>query len=218
MLGFAGLVGAGRSEIAQALFGLDPDATGAMSRARAAAFACDRRVRRCALGIGLVPEDRKRQGLVLSMSAARQHDACRSSTGCRALGFIRERAERALARGYVRAAARPHRADLDAPAAGLSGGNQQKIVLAKWLAARCRILILDEPTRGVDVGAKAEIHALIDELAAGGAGVLLISSELPEILHLSTRILVLRQGRIVGELPRAQASQDALMRMMAGVT
>ena len=94
--------------------------------------------------------------------------------------------------------------DLDASTAGLSGGNQQKLVLAKWLAARCRVLILDEPTRGVDVGAKAEIHALIGELAAEGTGVLLISSELPELVALSTRILVLRDGRLVGELARAR--------------
>ena len=106
---------------------------------------------------------------------------------------------------------------VDVITAGLSGGNQQKLVLAKWLAAQCQILILDEPTRGVDVGAKAEIHALIDELASRGAGVLLISSELPEVLNLCTRIIVLRQGRIAGELPRAAATQDGLMRLMAGV-
>ena len=106
---------------------------------------------------------------------------------------------------------------LDAPAAALSGGNQQKIVLTKWLAADCSLLIFDEPTRGVDVGAKAEIHALIDELASGGAAVLLISSELPEVLNLSTRLLIFREGRIVGELPRGGATQDAVMRLMAGV-
>jgi ABC-type sugar transport system ATPase subunit len=105
----------------------------------------------------------------------------------------------------------------DAVVAGLSGGNQQKIVLARWLAANSRVLILDEPTRGVDVGAKAEIHALIGDLAAQGAAVLLISSELPELLSLSRRILVLRAGRAVGELPRASATQDALLRMMAGL-
>jgi ABC-type sugar transport system ATPase subunit len=104
----------------------------------------------------------------------------------------------------------------DQPVAGLSGGNQQKIVLAKWLAARCSILILDEPTRGVDVGAKAEIHALIDELAAAGNAVLLISSELPEVLNLSTRILVLRAGRIAGEISRADASEHAVMGLMVG--
>ena len=90
-------------------------------------------------------------------------------------------------------------------------------MLAKWLAARCQVLILDEPTRGVDVGAKAQIHALIAELAAEGVAVLLISSELPELLHLATRVIVLRDGRIVGEVPRVEATQDGLMRLMAGV-
>ena len=106
--------------------------------------------------------------------------------------------------------------DLAAPALGLSGGNQQKLVLAKWLAARCRLLILDEPTRGVDVGAKAEIHALVRELAEAGTAILLITSELPELLALSTRFLVLREGRLVGDLPGG-ADQAALMRLMAGV-
>jgi ABC-type sugar transport system ATPase subunit len=130
--------------------------------------------------------------------------------------FIRHRAERALAQTYFDRL-RVRAPGTDAPTAGLSGGNQQKLVLAKWLAARCRILILDEPTRGVDVGAKAEIHALIDQLAAQGSGVILISSELPEILNLSTRIIVLREGRVAGELSREQASQEAVMRLMAGV-
>ena len=98
----------------------------------------------------------------------------------------------------------------------LSGGNQQKIVLAKWLAAKCRILMLDEPTRGVDVGAKAELHGWIDRLAREGVAVLLISSELPELLNLSTRVLVVREGRLVGERSRGQATQDALLRLMAG--
>jgi ABC-type sugar transport system ATPase subunit len=106
---------------------------------------------------------------------------------------------------------------MDAVVAGLSGGNQQKIVLAKWLAASSQILILDEPTRGVDVGAKAEIHALIGELASRGAAILVISSELPEVISLSERIIVLRSGRIAGELVRRDATQDALLRLMAGI-
>ena len=106
---------------------------------------------------------------------------------------------------------------LDTVVAGLSGGNQQKIVLARWLAARATVLMLDEPTRGVDVGAKAEIHALIGELAAKGNAILLISRELPEILTLASRILVLRGGRLVGELNREQATQDRLLRLMAGL-
>ena len=106
--------------------------------------------------------------------------------------------------------------NLGAPTVGLSGGNQQKIVFAKWLAARCRLLILDEPTRGVDVGAKAEIHALIHDLVEAGTAVLLISSELPELIALATRMLVLREGRLVGALPGG-ADQASLMRLMAGV-
>ena len=100
---------------------------------------------------------------------------------------------------------------------GLSGGNQQKVVLAKWLAARCPVLLIDEPTRGVDVGAKSEIHALIDQLAHEGTAIVLVSSELPEVLNLSTRIMVLRAGRVAGELTREDADQGAVMRMMAGV-
>jgi len=131
-------------------------------------------------------------------------------------GWLRAGAERALAdEAFARLGVTPP--NLDQPALGLSGGNQQKLVLARWLAARCRVLILDEPTRGVDVGAKAEIHALIAELAAEGNGVLLISSELPELVSLSTRLLVLRDGRLVGELPRAEADQEKLLRLMAGL-
>ena len=214
VVGFAGLVGAGRSEVAQALFGLDPRATGTVSvRGRPLAMRGIEHAMRN--GIGLVPEDRKRQGLVLPMSAG-GNTSLVILRELAAFSFIRRQAERTLARTYF------DRLRVRAPGpetitAGLSGGNQQKIVLAKWLAARCDILILDEPTRGVDVGAKAEIHALIDELAASGKGVILISSELPEILNLSTRIVVLREGRITGELPRAQATQYAVMRLMAGL-
>src|SRR5205085_4189401 len=132
------------------------------------------------------------------------------------LGWIRRSAEGALAR-RLSDRLRVRAVSLDAVTAGLSGGNQQKIVLAKWLAARCRVLILDEPTRGVDVGGKAEIHALIDNLAAEGAAVLVISSELPELIAVSTRLLVLREGQLVGELSRAEANQEALLRLMAGL-
>jgi ABC-type sugar transport system ATPase subunit len=214
VVGMAGLVGAGRSEIARAIFGLDPITAGRLwVEGREARVTSPRDAMR--LGIGLVPEDRKRQGLVLSMSAL-ENTTLTVLDALSRLTFIRQGAERAMGRQYferlsVRAASP------DVVAAGLSGGNQQKLVLAKWLAARCRILILDEPTRGVDVGAKAQIHALISDLAASGAAVLLISSELPEVLHLSTRVLVLRQGRLAGALSREDASQDALMRLMAGL-
>jgi ABC-type sugar transport system ATPase subunit len=214
VLGFAGLVGAGRSEIAHALFGLDPDAEGRVwVQGRAIALRSPADAMRA--GIGLVPEDRKRQGLVLSMSALGNTTLAILQTLAR-LSFIRHRAERALAASYFERL-RVRAPGLDAATAGLSGGNQQKLVLAKWLAARSRVLILDEPTRGVDVGAKAEIHALIDQLAESGNAVILISSELPEVLNLSTRILVLREGQIAGELARPDANQYAVMRLMAGV-
>jgi ABC-type sugar transport system ATPase subunit len=214
VLGFAGLVGAGRSEVAGALFGLDRHATGdvwvrgrKVSRSGAAEA--------IALGIGLVPEDRKRQGLVLSMDVL--NNATLSILPVLSkLGFITRAGERQVAQPYFERL-RVKTPRFETLVAALSGGNQQKIVLTKWLAAKCPILILDEPTRGVDVGAKAEIHALIDELAAAGNGIILISSEMPEVLNLATRILVFREGRVAGELSRAEASQEALMRLMAGV-
>jgi ribose transport system ATP-binding protein len=214
VLGFAGLVGAGRSEMALALFGLDGSVTGRVDvRRQPLAVSGPRAAMRA--GLGLVPEDRKRQGLVLSMTAL-------ANTTLPILGalsrwsFIRRRSERALVGTYFERL-RVRAASVNVITAGLSGGNQQKLVLAKWLAAKCQILLLDEPTRGVDVGAKAEIHALIDELASRGAGVVLISSELPELVNLCTRIIVLREGRIAGEVSRAAATQDGLMRLMAGV-
>jgi ABC-type sugar transport system ATPase subunit len=131
-------------------------------------------------------------------------------------GFVRRREERLLANRYVEQL-RVKTPSLETTISSLSGGNQQKIALAKWLARQCDVLIVDEPTRGVDVGAKAEIHHLLDELACQGLGLIVISSELPEVMNLSRRILVMRQGRIAGELPRAEFSQPALMRLMAGL-
>ncbi len=216
VVGLAGLVGAGRSEVAQALFGLDPRATGTIAF-RGQTVSLRDPVAAMALGIGLVPEDRKRQGLVLGLGGRENLSLpiLDGPTLSRA-GFVRLGAERALAEEYFKSlrVRSPH---VDFVTAGLSGGNQQKIVLAKWLAAKCKLLMLDEPTRGVDVGAKAEIHDLVDKLTAEGAAVLLISSELPEVIKLSRRILVLRNGRLVGELARAHASQEAIMRLMGGV-
>jgi ABC-type sugar transport system ATPase subunit len=214
IVGLAGLVGAGRSEVASAVFGLDPHSRGKiylhgkLVRIQDPADAIR-------LGIGLVPEDRKKQGLVLS-------ESCRHNTTLPILErlanltWIRESAEWQLVRDYFKRLGVRAR-DPDVPVAGLSGGNQQKVVLARWLAANTKVLILDEPTRGVDVGAKAEIHALINELAAQGTAVVLISSELPELLSLSTRILVLREGRLAGEVPGHTATQDGLLRLMAGL-
>jgi ABC-type sugar transport system ATPase subunit len=214
VVGVAGLVGAGRSELAQALFGLDRRATGTIAvRGRPVSLRSPRDA--LASGIGLVPEDRKRQGLVLSM-VSRENVTLPILGRLSRWSWIGRGSERAVAseqlqRLQVRASA------LDTATMTLSGGNQQKVVLAKWLAAQSNILILDEPTRGVDIGAKAELHAWIDRMAAEGAAVLLISSELPELLNLSRRILVLRGGRLVGELPRERANQDVLLRLMAGL-
>ena len=214
VVGIAGLVGAGRSDIAKALFGLDPDATGRLKVA-GKPLPLGSTTAAMKAGLGFVPEDRKRQGLVLPLTAL-ENLTLPTLGGLSRFGWIRAGSERAIA-GDVFSRLKLPAPDLGFVTAGLSGGNQQKIVLAKWLAARCRVLILDEPTRGVDVGAKAEIHTLIAALAAEGTGILLISSELPELVSLSSRIVVLREGRIAGELSRAEADQESLMRLMAGV-
>jgi ABC-type sugar transport system ATPase subunit len=214
IIGFAGLVGAGRSEVAQAIFGLDPAATGKVF-VRGKELQGGSVTAALRAGLGLLPEDRKRLGLVLSMN-------CRENTSLAVLrrlsvaGFVRKRQERSLAKQYVDRL-RVKTPSIDAPIGGLSGGNQQKIALAKWLARECRVLIVDEPTRGVDVGAKAEIHHLLDELACQGLGLLVVSSELPEVMNLSRRILVMRQGKIAGELERVDFSQPSIMRLMAGL-
>jgi ABC-type sugar transport system ATPase subunit len=214
IVGFAGLVGSGRSELARAVFGLDSLAVGRVVvdglRLRLGSVPAA-----MGLGIGMVPEDRKRQGLVL-MHGGRFNFSLPVLERLRRFGLINQSRERRETEDHFRQLA-VKAPSIDAPVAALSGGNQQKVVLAKWLAARSKVLIVDEPTRGVDVGAKAAIHNLIDELAASGLAVVLISSEMPEVLNLSTRILVMRGGRLVGELPREGATQERLLRLMAGV-
>jgi ABC-type sugar transport system ATPase subunit len=214
VLGLAGLIGAGRSEIAQSIFGLEPVSRGTMwvRGVRADIQSARDAVR---LRIGFVPEDRKKQGLVLSMRTGENSTLPTLRLFAR-LGWIDKSRERGVVRRLFERLG--VRATPEARTAELSGGNQQKIVMAKWLAADCDILILDEPTRGVDVGAKAELHAWIDEQASHGCAVLLISSELPELINLSTRILVLRNGRIVGEVSRTDATQEGLLRLMTGIT
>ncbi len=214
VVGLAGLVGAGRSEVAQAVFGLDPEATGRVFvDGRPVTVRSPRQA--MALGLGFVPEDRKRQGLVLSL-VCRENATLPTLERFARYTWVQRRREREVALAYFdRLGVRANL--VDAGTSSLSGGNQQKLVLAKWLAAESRVLILDEPTRGVDVGAKAELHAWIDRLASNGVGIILISSELPELLNLSSRILVLRAGRITGEVSRERADQDLLLRMMTGL-
>ena len=213
IVALAGLVGAGRSEIARAIFGLDPYAGGRVElEGRPLPPGNVREAMR--RGIALVPEDRKRQGLIL-LAGGRFNFSLPSLSRFSHFGFVSASRERdQAARSFAQL--RVKTASLDAPVMELSGGNQQKIALAKWLARDMKLLIVDEPTRGVDVAAKAAIHELLDELARRGVAVLLISSELPEVLNLSTRILVLREGRLVGELPRADATQEKVLRLMAG--
>ncbi|MBP1656120.1 MAG: hypothetical protein H6Q31_721 [Bacteroidetes bacterium] len=215
IVGFAGLVGSGRSEVATAVLGLDPHATGTVTLSGKDLSSLSAR-QRMRSGIGFIPEDRKRQGLALPLSC-RMNFSLTLLDVLRRFIFLDRRKERGMLQHSVEELA-IKAPGLDVPVSHLSGGNQQKIVLAKWLACSSRILFLDEPTRGVDVGAKASIHALMERLAREGKGLVLISSELPELLHLSTRILVMREGRIVGELPRADATQERLLRMMSGLS
>ena len=214
IVGIAGIVGAGRSEVVEAIFGLDPAATGSLA-VKGKSLPLGSLATALAAGVGLVPEDRKRQGLVLGLN-------CRENTCLAALpalttfGWVRRAAEQTLAERYTKRL-RVKAPSLETITAGLSGGNQQKIALAKWLARSCDVLLIDEPTRGVDVGAKAEIYQLLDELACEGKALLVVSSELPELIGLCRRILVMREGRIAGEVSRDDFSEATLMRLMAGV-
>jgi len=214
IVGFAGLVGAGRSEIAKAIFGLDKDAVGEV-RLEGEPLALGSVKRSIGRGIGLVPEDRKRQGLVLMMSC-RANASMAVLDRLRRMGILDRKKEREEA-GRLFTQMRVKAPSMETPVAALSGGNQQKVAVAKWLIRNCKLLIVDEPTRGVDIGAKAAIHQLLDDLARGGVGIMLISSELPEVLNLSTRILVMRDGKLVGEVPRKGATQEGVLRLMAGV-
>jgi ABC-type sugar transport system ATPase subunit len=214
IVGLAGLVGAGRSEIAQAIFGLDPAARGSVEVAgRPVTLGKISSAMRA--GVGLVPEDRKRQGLVLMMSG-RGNFSLANLQRLSVAGFLRHGEERRQTADYFKRL-NVKTPSIASPVAGMSGGNQQKVVIAKWLARGGKVLIVDEPTRGVDVGAKAAIHKLLDELARSGVAIILISSELPEIISLSTRICVMREGVMVGEIPRKDATQESVLRLMAGV-
>ena len=170
-----------------------------------------------AAGVGLVPEDRKRQGLVLELPIRANVSLAILDRLRGAIGMLKRRREEEVTADYF-CKLRVKASSMEAPPSSSSGGNQQKVVLAKWLARGGKLLIVDEPTRGVDVGAKAAIHALIDDLASKGLAVMLISSELPEVINLSTRILVMRDGKLAGELSRAEANQESVLRLMAGVS
>lgn len=207
VLGLAGLVGAGRSEVARAIFGVDGLDAGEViiDGHRGVRDPADA-VRK---GLALVPESRQEQGLALELPI-QQNISLPLLRELSRGGWVQRGRERSLAREWAQRL-RVRARDVGQPARELSGGNQQKVVLAKWLATEPRVLILDEPTRGVDIGAKAEIHRLIDELCRRSLAILLISSDLPEILALSDRILVLREGRVAAQLTRDEATAERVI-------
>jgi rhamnose transport system ATP-binding protein len=207
-VGLAGLVGAGRSEIARAIFGVDAYDSGTVTlngttvpggKPRAAIRA----------GMGFVPEDRRQQGLVTEASVA--HNVASVIRGkLSTLGIITRTAEN-KASGPWSGRLEVKTNALDMHATTMSGGNQQKVVIAKWLATDPSLLIIDEPTRGIDVGTKSEVHRLISELASQGMAILMISSELPEVLGMADRVLVVHEGRIAADIDRADATPERVM-------
>ena len=208
ILGLAGLVGAGRSEVARAIFGVDSYEQGKITLHGAVLPKGDPR-KSTARGIALVPEDRRKQGLVLEDGVSRNITlAIRNKLSKWGLiwnGLENQAAEVWASRLEVKTAA------LDAETGTLSGGNQQKVVIGKWLSTEPTVLIVDEPTRGIDVGTKSEVHRLLSELAQQGLAILMISSELPEVLGMADRVLVMREGRLTGEFSRADATPEAIM-------
>jgi rhamnose transport system ATP-binding protein len=215
IVGLAGLVGAGRTEVARAIFGIDPLDAGTIALdGQPVRFASPRAAVKA--GLSYVPEDRQAQGLVLPLPISQNITLPLLREMARG-GLLQPARERALAEDYGRRL-RLRARSVQQRARDLSGGNQQKVVLAKWLATRPKVLILDEPTRGIDVGAKAEVHRLMGELATAGLAILMISSELPEILAMSDRILVMREGRLVAEMDHAEATQERIMAAAAGLS
>jgi rhamnose transport system ATP-binding protein len=215
ILGFYGLVGAGRSEVMQALFGITKPSKGAVK--------IDGKVRvirtthdAIAAGIVYVPEDRGKQGAIRGLPIF-QNVTLPSLARTSRHGFLRMAQEFALARSYterldLRAAS------LDQELGLLSGGNQQKVVIAKWLATQPRVIILDEPTKGIDIGSKAAVHAFMAQLAAEGLAVIMVSSEIPEVLGMSDRVIVMREGRIVDEVAGVRMTPETLVRAAAGIS
>ena len=213
ILGIAGLVGAGRTEVARAVFGADPIDSGEI-RVNGKPVRIKSPRHAISLGIGLVTEDRKALGLVLGM-AVRENISLANLGILSRLGFVSRRREREVARKYVEDVL-IKTPSVEQAVQNLSGGNQQKVVLAKWLFTESKVLIFDEPTRGIDVGAKTEIYQLMNRLAANGVAIIMISSELLEVLCMSDRILVMHEGEIAGELSREEATQERIMHLATG--
>lgn len=213
ILGFAGLVGAGRTELARAVFGADPTASGEI-------FLEGKKVHvrntshAIGVGIGLIPEDRKQHGILAEMTI-KQNISFSAYRNINTFGLIRGREEERIASDF-KEKLNIKTPDLNRKVKNLSGGNQQKVVLSKWLATQCKILIFDEPTRGIDVGAKQEIYGLIKGLAEEGRGIMLISSELPELLGMCDRIIVMHEGEVTGSFMKGEATQDKILDLASG--
>ncbi len=208
VVGVFGLMGAGRTELAKAIFGLDPVTAGDVS-VNEQKLKAGSTTHAARAGMGLLTEDRKAEGLVLQMSVT-QNMTLPSVKDFASYGFIRSKAETARSREFV------DKFSIKTPSLRqkveyLSGGNQQKVLLARWLMKKLQVIILDEPTRGIDVGAKAEIHKLIDELAETGLAVLVMTSEMPELLGVSDRILVMSNGRLTGEFEKQNVTQEKIL-------
>ena len=209
----SGLVGSGRTEIARCVFGADPyDSGEILHGGKPISVRSPRDAIRA--GIALVAEDRKQQGLVLRMNV-RENTTLAAIQKLTAFGFIKGAKERLVAQEYTRSLG-IRTPSIETQVNNLSGGNQQKVILGKWLFTNSKLLIMDEPTRGIDVGAKVEIYQLMNQLTAQGVGILMISSELPEVLGMSDRIYVVRGGRIAGELKRSEATQEKIGHLAVG--
>jgi ABC-type sugar transport system ATPase subunit len=214
VLGIAGLRGAGRTELARAIYGVDAVTSGTV-RVNGTLVPNGSALRSIRAGIGLVPEERKTQGIFVAMSTAANIPMVRMLK--RGLRWIRPAGEKRLALSY-RDRLRIKVTDVTAPVASLSGGNQQKVVLSKWIEAGVDVLVLDEPTRGIDIGAKQEIYELIHSLCKAGTAIIVISSELPEVLSLSHRVLVMYHGSAVAELDGSTATEEQIMSYAVGGT
>jgi rhamnose transport system ATP-binding protein len=208
IVGLAGLVGAGRSEIARAIFGVDRYDNGAVT-VNGRQLASHSPQAAIQAGMALIPEDRRKQGLVTDASIT-SNVAAVIRTNLTTAGLItKARENKAVAPWAARLEVKTNA--LDMAAKTMSGGNQQKVVIAKWLASQPDLLIIDEPTRGIDIGTKSEVHRLLSELAGQGMAILMISSELPEVLGMADRVLVIAEGRITAELPRDEATPERVM-------
>jgi rhamnose transport system ATP-binding protein len=215
IVALAGLVGAGRSEVARAIFGIDRYDAGSV-RIRERRLERGSPTNAMAAGVGFVPEDRRQQGLVMELSIARNIALASLHRLARA-GLLLGRTERGFAADWAKRLQVKY-ARISSPVTNLSGGNQQKVVLAKWLSRGPKLLIVDEPTRGIDIGTKAEVHRLIESLAREGVAVLVISSELPEVLTLADRILVMHEGRLAAEFTHAEATEEGIVAAGTGQT